>query len=260
MAVIQVDGKDLRYDLNPDPLRKDRLTGVFIHGSGGDRLDWKYQLNGLPDSINVIALDLPGHGRSQGPPAESIEAASQVVKQFIHNLGLERVMVVGCSLGSAIALHLALEGQSWLKGLGLVGAGARLRVLPAILDATLSAPEKAAAMVAHWALSQDADQSLKDELTQKMAQAPERLLHTDLSACNDFDALNRLKTESIKTPAWIIVGEDDKLTPVKYSKFLNDSIKNSRLDILPDAGHLAMIESPVEFNEKFKEFINWAAL
>jgi pimeloyl-ACP methyl ester carboxylesterase len=255
MAKIQIAGRTLSYDLNPDPLRKETITAIFIHGSGGDRLDWKYQLNGLAKEMNTISIDLPGHGESEGPQAESIQEAASTLTGFIEALDQKLAMVVGCSLGSAIALQMALDKSPNLVGVGLVGSGAKLKVLPAMLEATLNEPAKAGSMVADFALSPNADQSLKQELSSKMSHLSPGLLHKDLSACNDFDVMKRLELEPVEIPVWICVGEDDKLTPVKYSEYLHEAIGNSTLRIIPGAGHLVMLEKPDQFNRGFLEFV-----
>ncbi len=260
MPIKDVHGKNFSYDLNPEPLEQGRLTAIFIHGSGGDRLDWKYQLNGLNKIVNALSVDLPGHGNSDGPPDKSIEASAKSVNSLIDALGLDQVALVGCSLGSAIALQCALENRPWLKALGLVGSGGRLKVAPPILEATLNEPKKAAQMVAQWALSPSADESLSRDLVTKMESTPDGLLHNDLSACNEFDVMDSIGNGFKTVPTWIIVGEDDKLTPVKYSKFLNEKIIDSRLDIIPDSGHLVMIEKPTEFNRSFEAFLKDSGL
>lgn len=260
MPIKEVHGKNFSYDLKPEPLEPGRLTAIFIHGSGGDRLDWKYQLDGLNSIVNVLSVDLPGHGNSDGPPEKSIEDSAKSINDLIVQLGLDQVALVGCSLGSAIALQCALDKRGWLKALGLVGSGARLKVAPTILEATLNEPKKAASMVAQWALSPSADETVSRDLATKMQNTSDGVLHNDLSACNEFDVMDLINKGFSTVPTWIIVGEDDKLTPVKYSKFLNEKITDSHLDIISNAGHLVMIEKSNEFNRSFEAFLKSSGL
>ena len=76
----------------------------------------------------------------------------------------------------------------------------------------------------------------------------------DLSACNDFDIMDRV--HEISLPTCIIAGEDDQLTPLKYSQFLHKTIAGSQFHVIPGAGHLAMLEKPEEFNRYLLEFLN----
>ena len=134
MPDISIRSRRLAYEARPEIYDKSALAVIFIHGSGGDREDWRGQLEGLSDQATIIALELPGHGASEPPGETTIPAYSQWVTNFVETLGLRKVVLVGCSLGSAITQWIALSTPSWLVGIGLVGAGARLRVHPAFLD------------------------------------------------------------------------------------------------------------------------------
>jgi pimeloyl-ACP methyl ester carboxylesterase len=232
---------------------KSALAVVFIHGSGGDREDWRGQLDGLSECATIIALELPGHGSSEPPGESTVPAYAQWVLDFIAAMGLEKVVLVGCSLGSAITQWIALSPPSWLSAIGLVGAGARLKVHPAILDGLLQDEEKAMAVMADFTLSPSANKALRERLGEKLHKTSAKLIHADLSACNEFDVMERVG--GISLPTWILVGEDDRLTPVKYSRFLHDAINGSRLAVIPGAGHMAMLEKPDVFNMLLADFL-----
>ena len=248
-----IRSRRLAYEARPEIYDKSALAVIFIHGSGGDREDWRGQLEGLSDQATVIALELPGHGASEPPGETTIPAYSHWVTNFVETLGLRKVVLVGCSLGSAITQWIALSTPLWLVGIGLVGAGARLRVHPAILDGLLQDKEKALAGLADFALSAASDKELHEFMTAKFLNTSPELVHGDLSACNEFDVIDRVG--GISLPTCILVGEDDRLTPVKYSQFLHDAIRGSRLHVIPRAGHMAMIEKPEEFNKFLGNFL-----
>ena len=131
MPEVSIRGRRLAYEVQPVGLDKSSLSVVFIHGSGGDREDWRAQLDGLPQVANIIALELPGHGESDPPGEATVEAYARWVVDFVDAMGFQKVVLVGCSLGSAITQWIALfSPKTWLVGIGLVGAGARLRVHP----------------------------------------------------------------------------------------------------------------------------------
>ncbi|MBM3298616.1 MAG: alpha/beta hydrolase [Deltaproteobacteria bacterium] len=254
MPEINVRGRLLAYGVEPSSFDRSSLATVFIHGTGGDRDDWKYQLSGLSPIATMIALELPGHGASSGPGEASVPEFAKWVVEFVEALGLEKVVLVGCSLGSAITQTIALAAPPWLKGIGLVGSGARLRVHPMFLDGLRSAENLGALKVlAEFCLSPAAGESVIEALREKMAGLSAEQVYNDLFACNEFDVMDRVK--HIALPAWILVGEDDKLTPVKYSQYLHKEIPGSTLVIVPEAGHLAMAEKPELFNSSFEQFL-----
>jgi pimeloyl-ACP methyl ester carboxylesterase len=253
MPEITIRERAIGYASAPKEFDPARPAVLFIHGTGGDRTDWKAQLDKLSDTANMLAVELPGHGASDGPGERDVGAFSQWVIDFVDVLGLEQVMLVGNSLGSAVAQWIALEDRPWLKALGLVGAGCRLRVHPALLEGLLTDKEKALSLLGEFALGSDPDESLKQELSEKFRNCSPELIHGDLTACNEFDVTDRIS--AITLPTFIAVGEEDRLTPVKYSQFLDDRIPNTRLCIIPGAGHLVMTEQPNEFNRRLEAFM-----
>lgn len=254
MPEVPVRGRLLAYEGQPSDFDKSSLSIVFIHGSGGDREDWRAQLDGLPHAATVVALELPGHGESDPPGETSVAAYARWVTDFVDVLRLQRVVLVGCSLGSAITQWIALFGaRSWLEGIGLVGAGARLRVHSAFLDGLRQDKENALAMLSDYCLSPAAGEPLRTRLREKYVKTSADIVHGDLSACNEFDVMDKI--HQVRLPTAIFVGEDDRLTPVKYARFLHDKISGSHLAVVPQAGHLVMMEQPEEFNRLIVEFL-----
>ncbi|MCX5863059.1 MAG: alpha/beta hydrolase [Deltaproteobacteria bacterium] len=253
-----VRGRRLGYGVQPTDFDKSSLVLLFIHGSGGDREDWQGQLDGLSTLAGVIALELPGHGASDPPGETSVQSYTDWVVDFVSAMKLSKVFVIGCSLGSAIAQLIALSTRPWLVGIGLVGAGARLKVHPAVLDGLRRDKEKALAMLADYCLSPATGHPLRQEISQKFLLADPELIHGDLSGCNEFDVLDQI--QAINIPTWIIVGQDDRLTPPKYAHFLHSAISGSELAMVPDAGHLVMMEKPSEFNRRLADFLARRAL
>ncbi len=255
MPFVQVRGKKIAYAVKPEAYDPSSLALVFVHGSGGDREDWRDQTSGLSAVATTVAIELPGHGKSDGPGENSVSAYAGWVADFIEALGLARVMLVGCSLGSAITQWIALIGKPWLKALGLVGAGARLRVHPSFLEG-LKKDDGAAALslLADFCLSPSTGEPLRSFLDQKMRAVSADLVYGDLKACDEFDVMERVN--EIRIPSWIIVGKDDRLTPPKYAEFLHKEIKDSTLHVVENAGHLVSLEAPATFNTLLREFIH----
>jgi len=148
---------------------------------------------------------------------------------------------------------LALTHPEVIKGIVLVGTGARLKVLPLILNGINTNFKETIPKIVQYAYSRKAPPNLiEDGVTQMLKCRPE-VLHGDFSACDRFDVMKEI--EKIDLPTLIFCGEDDALTPVLYSQFLHSRIKGSKLKVLSNAGHMVMMESPQAFNEKIREFI-----
>ncbi|HAP31842.1 MAG TPA: hypothetical protein DCQ14_02115, partial [Firmicutes bacterium] len=115
-------------------LQKGKKPLLFAHGAGGCGLLWKKQLMGLPEKYSLLALDLPGHGFSQGEPCTGISFNREVVRDFKESLGLPSFVFCGHSMGGAIAMDYSLQYPRDLKAIVLVGTGGKLRVAAEILD------------------------------------------------------------------------------------------------------------------------------
>lgn len=254
MSELSLDGRLIGYESKPTDVNPDNLTLLFIHGSGGDREDWRKQIDGIRIDGSVIALELPGHGASSPPGETSIAAYADWTERFVDVMRLKRVVLIGCSLGSAIALSIAVKHKPWLVGLGLVGSGARLKVHPFILEGLINDPLSSLNKLAEYCVSTSCPDDLKILMADKYSRSNPMIIHGDLTACDKFDIMSQL--HEISVPTLIVVGENDTLTPVKYSKYLNDNIKSSTLARIPEAGHLVMIEKPEEFNSAVQSFVD----
>lgn len=250
MARVKVAGEDVFY--------VERSTGdtkgdlVFIHGAGGTHRHWGYQLQGL-SGVDLYSLDLPGHGRSEGEAQTSIAGYSEFLLEFLDVLELTRATLVGHSMGGAIIQNLALDHASRVDRLILVGTGARLRVLPSILEGLLNDFEPTVDMMLGTAFSHNAPQELMDLARLEWLANPPEVLHGDFLACDEFDVMERL--EEIQCATLVLCGEADQLTPPKYSSFLHQRIAGAMLSIIPDAGHMVMLEQPGLVNHAIEVFL-----
>ncbi|HZY04055.1 MAG TPA: alpha/beta fold hydrolase [Anaeromyxobacteraceae bacterium] len=216
---------------------------LLVHGAGGTHRHWPEAVRALPGR-RVIALDLPGHGASPGPARSDVGGYARSVLGLMDALGLEAAAVSGHSMGGAVALTLALEAPARVAALCLVATGARLRVSPAVLQATADPAALAAAADSLSASSfgQSAGEALRREFVEGfLANAP-GLVHGDFAACDAFDVMERLG--AIRAPTLVVCGTEDRLTPPKYSEFLRDRIAGARLETIPGAGHMVMLEAP----------------
>lgn len=232
----------------------DRLSAiVFIHGAGGSHQIWFNQLRVLGRWWRVIALDLPGHGDSNGSGAEQIEVYRDLVKGFVTKLGLDRIVLVGHSMGGAITQGFALAYPDQLEAIGLVGTGARLRVHPNILAGLRDEPQGAVECITKWARAPGTPAVVVGQDAEAMLRTPVPVIERDFRACDAFDLMEQV--EEIGVPALVICGADDLMTPPKYAEYLHQKIKGSQLVLISGAGHMVMLEKPDEVNRAIKVFL-----
>lgn len=224
---------------------------LFVHGAGGDHTIWGEQLRELAKDFSVIALDLNGHGRSPAREGDGLQTYVEDVLAVL-NAFAQPTVLVGHSMGGAIALSVALQHPQDLVGLGLVGTGARLKVHPQILELCQTDFEKAVELVISWAFAEQTDPALKDKAREQMRRNGQSALYRDFLSCSTFDVMNRLS--EISVPTIVICGREDKLTPVKYSEYLQQNIPNAQLQIIERAGHMVMVEQPEAVTRVLKEF------
>ena len=233
---------------------EEKLPVVLIHGAGGTHMFWPSEVRRLP-GFRVYALDLPGHGKSAGRGQQSITAYARSVLDWLAALNLHRAVFIGHSMGGAIVQTLALDHPEHVLGLGLVGSAAKLRVNPQLLENSASPTTFHIAVeeVVAWSFGPQAPEGLVELASKRMAEVRPSVLHGDFIACDAFDVTDRV-TEIVQ-PAVVICGSEDKMTPSRNSQFLADSLRMARLEIIPGAGHMVMIEKPQEVADILTGFL-----
>ena len=228
---------------------------VFIHGSGDSGRVWRLQIEHF-GTQHAFALDLPGHGQRPDtlPTEVSVQAYAQATYDIVmQELHLQKPIIVGHSLGGAIALTMALEYGNELGGIILIGTGARLRILPALLADAKNTLEQARTRLSHMAVAATTSPLVSQAVAQEQTPPGPNILYRDLAACDVFDIMKRLYEISI--PTLILCGTEDQLTPVKYSTYLHQHIQGSTLRVIPDAGHYVMREQPEAVNSAIDEWM-----
>jgi pimeloyl-ACP methyl ester carboxylesterase len=228
---------------------------ILIHGAGGHHLYWPPQVRRLHDQ-RVFAVDLAGHGKSDGIGHHAIEEYTGEVLEFMTSLGLNAAVLVGHSMGGAIALEAAIRSPSRVLGLGLIGCGARLRVAAEILRRTSDPSTFSAAisLIGDLSFAPQTGSRLKELAAQRMAETRPSVLHGDFLACDGFDATGRLS--QIAVPTLILCGAEDKMTPPKFSAFLHEKIVGAQLEIISRAGHMVTLEKPDQVAGMLARFLN----
>jgi pimeloyl-ACP methyl ester carboxylesterase len=230
---------------------------VFIHGSGDNEQIWRSQVAYFQQHAHT--LNLPGHGQQPLtlPSSPSVvDYANDVYTRIRTQLQLTKPVIIGHSLGGAIALQIGLDYGPQLGGLVLIGTGARLRVLPELLEEARNQPAEAKRQLVEMGLTPSNFASMGAALLQQTDSASLRSLSRDLNACNAFDVMSRLST--LDLPVLVICGEEDRLTTTKYSSYLQRQIRHAQICLIPQAGHYVMLEQPDSTNQAIERW--WSNL
>jgi pimeloyl-ACP methyl ester carboxylesterase len=209
------------------------------------------------NGFKVIALDLPGHGKSDGIGRQAIEDYVDAVKSFMDELEIPAAVIVGHSMGSAIALQMTLDIPDRVLGLVMVSGGSRLRVNPSIMENTADPATFPLAVktINEWSFGKDTDPRLRELAINRMEKETRpTVLHGDFIACNEFNVEEDLL--EVEKPTLIICGTNDKMTPLKHSQTLHEAIKESKLVEIEGAGHMVMIERSHEVAEALENFVD----
>jgi pimeloyl-ACP methyl ester carboxylesterase len=253
METVTHHGRETAYE------RHDRggsgAPVLCVHGSGGSRAVWKSQAR-LADERPVVALDLSGHGESDDVDATAGFGTLSAYADDVVAVATEtdtRVLV-GNSLGGAVALHLALYREFEPAALVLVGTGAKLAVLEDLLTWFESDFDRAVEFLHEpGRLFHDPDDRLVELSREAMYDCGRRVVERDFRSCHTFDV--RAELGRIEAPCSAVVGEHDRLTPVQYHEFLSNEIPDCELAVIDDAAHLVMLERPEAFNESLSSFL-----
>lgn len=224
------------------------MTPIFIHGAGASPMVWRLQLLHFKGSL---AVELPGHPTGSG--YSTIEDYASSVEEYIRKEAVKDPVLIGHSMGGAIAITIALANFN-LAGLVLVGTGARLRVHPALLSKVNENYEEASKLIATWSVSPSSDPVIAERIAQELLRMNSQVTYGDFMACDKFDRMNDVQKITCKT--LIVVGEDDRMTPLKYSQYLHQKISGSKLVVIPGAGHSVMLEKHLLFNGAVEAFLD----
>jgi pimeloyl-ACP methyl ester carboxylesterase len=216
---------------------------VLIHSLGGDCLDWPAEIRRLA-GFRVLSLDLPGHGKSDGPARQSIPEYARAVLAFLAEARIGRAAFVGHGMGGALAQILALEHPERVVGLGLISSAARFRLDSTLLEhaANRSTLALAVRSLENALCGPGTAPRLRALTMQKLSAIRPSLLYSDLLACDTFNVTGRLG--SIHIPALVVCGTQDSFTPLHLSHYLAAHLPGAALQTIEGAGHLAMLEQP----------------
>ena len=263
-----VDGHRTFAATGGRPFDRERPAILFVHGAANDHSVWHLPARHFAHhGYSVAAIDLPGHGRSEGTPPATIEEMAAWLGRARDALGLERAILTGHSMGSLIAMCAAGEDPAATQKLVLLGPAAAMPVHDDLLDAARRDDHKAIDLITYWGLSRDSQIGghrspglwMNGGGQRLLESADDGVLAVDLAACAAFvDGEARARTVAAET--LLILGERDMMTPIKGGLALSRTIPEARHVVFPGCGHMMLAERPNETLDAMRDFLLPAGL
>jgi pimeloyl-ACP methyl ester carboxylesterase len=258
-----VDGKTAYAYTGGRPFDAALPAVVFIHGAEHDHCVWVLQSRYLAHHRRgVLAVDLPGHGRSAGPALKSVEAMADWIVALLNAAGAPKAALVGHSMGSLIAVECAARHRQRISKIALIGTAFPMRVSPELLEATRDAEPLAQDMVNIWSHSSYAHYPsnpgpgfwVMGENLRLMQRQKAGVMHVDFAACNDY-ANGVLAAKQVACPALLVLGKRDVMTPPRATRELAAALHDARIVEVSGSGHALMAEKPDEVLDALASFL-----
>lgn len=240
---------------------------VLVHGAGNDHTVWGLQTRYFAHhGFSVLAFDLPGHGRSEGPPPDSIPGYAEWLWETLDVAGVERAALAGHSMGALISLAAAAGRPGATSALVLVGASKHMQVHPDLLAAAAADDPLAFELITDWGFGKPAHRGghqapglwLRGGGRALLASSAPGVLANDLKACNVYDEAVA-QAAKVNAPALLLLADADRMTPPRAAQPLAEALAQSQTVILPGAGHMIMVERPNETIDSMNRFLQKVA-
>jgi pimeloyl-ACP methyl ester carboxylesterase len=236
---------------------KKKTTIVLMHGSGLTHIVWSlHEQFYLSQGFNVLSVDLPGHGNSEGPSLKSIEEISDWIKSLMLKADVSKVILVGHSQGCLVGIDLASRHPESIEKLVLVAGSYRMPVNQDLIGLAEAGDEKALLLMMKWGY-EGSKAFIGGNPVKKIinsAREIREVLAVDLKACNNYKN-GEESLKKIDCPTLCIFGDLDKMVPVKVGLKMSEQIKNSETKIISDCGHMIIFEKAFEMRKLVIEFI-----
>ena len=227
-------------------------TVVFVHGAANDHSVWALQSRWFAHhGWNVLAVDLPGHGRSGGAALASVEAIADWLPALLDAAGIERAALVGHSLGALAALACAARRPARVTRIALIGPSVPMPVTDLLLAAARADDHAAFELINGWSVSAGKQLGgnavpgvwLTGNAMRLMERTRPGVLHADLMACHAY-ARGLEAAAAVGCPALVVNGARDQMAPPKGAQTLIAALPDVRVVTLADCGHAMMAEQP----------------
>lgn len=246
VATRQIDGRTVtfRHEVGTGPAL------VCVHGSADNQHVYDRLLDAIPGRERY-AINLPGRAGTDGPPLDDVAAMEAFLARFLESEVKGEYLIVGHSLGGAIAIEHALAGRSdRLAGIVLLATGARLRVHPMILQLFEQVAKSGSKIppLPPGLYEPDTEPNLVAQASKDRELTPIESAGADWQAANSFDRMQDIG--QIEVPAMIVAGTEDALTPLKYAQYMDTRLPRSELHVIDGGGHMLVME-------RVEELANW---
>ena len=256
--IFQIENKNIFASDTGQGIDIKKKTIIFLHGSGLSHIVWSLTEQFFSNkNFNVLSIDLPGHGNSDGPCLDSIEKIADWLETIFSKLDLNNLILVGHSQGCLEILEYASKYKDRLNKLVFIGGSNKMPVHPDLIELAQNGDSDAVKLMMKWGY-EGSKKFIGGNPVEKIIQSPRdisEILAVDLNACNNYsNGAEAAKT--INFPSLLIFGELDKMVNLETGKKFGDLIKNSTTHVIKGCGHMIMIEKAFEMREKILEFLN----
>lgn len=260
---LSVEGQKVFAATGGRPFDPSKPAVVFVHGAGMDHTVWPLQARWFAHhGRSVLAVDLPGHGRSEGKPLESVPALGAWLVALVAASGARDVALVGHSMGALAVLEATSQAPDRVAKLALLGVSAPMAVHPDLLKSAAAGETLASELVAAWGFGRRAHLGgnqapglwMLGSGLSLLETGPRGALGIDLAACNAYQGADAAAAK-VTCPTLFLCGATDIMTPPKAAAALAARIAGARSVTLADAGHMMMIERPDATLAALKNFL-----
>jgi pimeloyl-ACP methyl ester carboxylesterase len=257
---VTVDGKRAHAATGSRESGPDVPAVILIHGAGMDRTVWQFQTRNIAhQGRRALAVDLPGHGYSEGPALTSIADMADWVVRFMDAAGVGSATLMGHSMGSLIALDLAARHPEKAERIILTGVAEAMPVHPDLLAAAAANEDLGPELIVFWGLGEKAQAGghplpglwVHGACEILLKNSHDGVLGSDLAACNNYGSAVDAAA-NVSCPATFVLGRDDKMTPAKSGTALAANIEDSDVHVLERCGHMMMAERPNEMYQALR--------
>ena len=256
--IFQLENKNIHASDSGQGIDINKDTIVFLHGSGLSHIVWSLAEQFFSSkNYNVLSIDLPGHGNSDGPCLDSVEKIADWMEKVFDKLKLKNIILVGHSQGCLEILEYSSRYKERLKKLVFVGGSNKMPVHPDLIELAQSGHSDAVKLMMKWGY-EGSKKFIGGNPVEKIIQSPRdisEILAVDLNACNNYSNGSEA-AKVIDLPSMLIFGELDKMVNLEAGKKFSNLIKNSTTHVIKGCGHMIMIEKAFEMREKILEFLN----
>ena len=255
--IFQIENKNIHASDAGQGIDLYKETIISLHGSGLSHIEWSLVEQFFSNkNFNVLSIDLPGHGNSDGPCLDSIEKISDWLEKVFIELNLKELTLVGHSQGCLEILEYAAKYKSRIKKLVFLGGSNKMPVHPDLINLANNGDSDAVKLMMKWGY-EGSKKFIGGNPVEKIIQSPRdirEILAVDLVACNNYSNGSDA-AKLIECPTLLIFGSLDKMVNLEAGKKFSSLVKNSKTHIIEGCGHMIMIEKAFEMREKVLEFL-----